>query len=193
MLQQACRQAKAWHDAGLGDPVMAINISPRKFQHPDFMATVREALDSSGVDPRRIELEITEGAVMEEAEATITKMSELRALGVYLAIDDFGTGYSSLAYLKRFPINRLKIDRSFIQGLSHQGEDAAIVKALIQLAHSLGLTVVAEGVELALQEACLRDWGCDLMQGFGYARPLPVGDATALLASTRPEALQALN
>jgi diguanylate cyclase (GGDEF)-like protein len=191
VLQQACRQAKAWHDAGLGRPMMAINISPRQFQHPDFMAMVREALDSSGVDPRLIELEITEGAVMDDAEATIAKMAELRQLGLHLAIDDFGTGYSSLAYLKRFPINRLKIDRSFIQCLGRQGEDAAIVQALIQLAHSLGMSVVAEGVEESGQEDCLRDWGCDLMQGFGYARPTPVQAATALLVANQPEATQA--
>ncbi|MFG6442604.1 EAL domain-containing protein [Roseateles sp. LKC17W] len=181
VLQQACRQAKAWHDAGLGKPVMAINISPRQFQHPDFMAMVHEALDHSGVDPHRIELEITEGAMMDDAEATIAKMAELRRLGLHLAIDDFGTGYSSLAYLRRFPINRLKIDRSFIRDLGQDDEGAAIVQALIQLAHSLGMTVVAEGVEDDRQERCLRDWGCDMMQGFGYARPLPARDAAALL------------
>ena len=181
VLQQACRQAKAWHDSGMGRPVVAVNISPRQFQHPEFMATVREALASAGVDPRFIELEITEGAMMDDAEATIAKMAELRALGLHLAIDDFGTGYSSLAYLKRFPIDRLKIDRTFVRDLGQDEGGAAIVQAMIQLAHSLGLTVVAEGVEDAGQEACLRDWQCDLMQGFGYARPVPMKEATALL------------
>ena len=188
VLQQACRQAKAWHDAGPGRPVVAINISPRQFQHPEFMATVREALSTSGVDPRFIELEITEGAMMDDAEATIAKMAELRALGLHLAIDDFGTGYSSLAYLKRFPINRLKIDRAFVRDLGQDASGAAIVQAMIQLSHSLGLTVVAEGVEDANQEACLRDWHCDVMQGFGYARPQPVQEATAFLAQCRSEA-----
>ncbi|MDR7267537.1 diguanylate cyclase (GGDEF)-like protein [Pelomonas saccharophila] len=182
VLLQACRQAKAWHDSGLGRPIVAVNISPRQFQHPEFMATVHDALDSTGMNPRFIELEITEGAMMDDAESTIAKMAELRALGLHLAIDDFGTGYSSLAYLKRFPINRLKIDRAFVRDLGHHEGGAAIVQAMIQLSHSLGLTVVAEGVEDASQEACLRGWQCDVMQGFGYARPVPVADATAFMA-----------
>jgi EAL domain-containing protein (putative c-di-GMP-specific phosphodiesterase class I) len=188
VLQQACRQARAWHDSGLGMPVVAVNISPRQFQHPGFMATVREALDSAGVDPHFIELEITEGAMMDDAESTIAKMAELRALGLHLAIDDFGTGYSSLAYLKRFPINRLKIDRAFVRDLGQDEGGAAIVQAMIQLSHSLGMTVVAEGVEDASQEACLRDWHCDVMQGFGYARPQPVREATAFLEQCSREA-----
>ena len=188
VLQQACRQARTWHDSGLGRPVVAINISPRQFQHPEFMATVREALSSTGADPRFIELEITEGAMMDDAESTIAKMAELRALGLHLAIDDFGTGYSSLAYLKRFPINRLKIDRAFVRDLGQDEGGAAIVQAMIQLSHSLGMTVVAEGVEDASQEACLRDWRCDVMQGFGYARPQPVREATAFLEQCHGEA-----
>jgi len=189
VLHQACRQAKTWHDTGPERPVMAVNISPRQFQHPEFMATVREALRDSGVDPCCIELEITEGAMMDDAESTIAKMAELRALGLHLAIDDFGTGYSSLAYLKRFPIDRLKIDRSFVRDLARDEDGAAIVQALIQLAHSLGMTVVAEGVEDEHQEACLRDWRCDLMQGFGYARPLPEPGASALLEAQRAESI----
>ncbi|KQW43534.1 MULTISPECIES: bifunctional diguanylate cyclase/phosphodiesterase [unclassified Roseateles] len=188
VLQQACRQARAWHDSGLGKPIVAINISPRQFQHPEFMATVREALDSAGIDPHFIELEITEGAMMDDAESTIAKMAELRALGLHLAIDDFGTGYSSLAYLKRFPINRLKIDRAFVRDLGQDEGGAAIVQAMIQLSHSLGMTVVAEGVEDAAQEACLRGWQCDVMQGFGYARPVPVADATAFMERCSREA-----
>ena len=188
VLQQGCRQAKAWHDLGLGRPVVAINISPRQFQHPEFMNTVREALSSTGADPRFIELEITEGAMMDDAESTIAKMAELRALGLHLAIDDFGTGYSSLAYLKRFPINRLKIDRAFVRDLGQDEGGAAIVQAMIQLSHSLGLTVVAEGVEDAAQEDCLRGWQCDVMQGFGYARPVPVREATAWFERCASEA-----
>ena len=152
------------------------------------MASVREALDSSGIAPHFIELEITEGAMMDDAEATIAKMAELRALGLHLAIDDFGTGYSSLAYLKRFPINRLKIDRAFVRDLGQDEGGAAIVKAMIQLSHSLDMTVVAEGVEDAAQETCLRGWHCDVMQGFGYARPVPVADATAFMERCSREA-----
>lgn len=181
VLMQACRQAQAWHALGLGRPTMAINISPRQFQHPDFMASVREALQLTGVDPDCIELEITESAMMDDADATIATMNELRALGLHLAIDDFGTGYSSLAYLKRFPLERLKIDRSFVRDLGPQGDGAAIVKAMIQLAHSLQMTVVAKGVEEPTQVDCLRDWRCDVIQGFLYARPVPVPEAQRLL------------
>lgn len=191
VLQQACQQARAWQDSGLGRPVVAINISPRQFQHPGFMDSVREALHSSGADPRCIELEITEGATMDDADCTIAKMAALRELGLHLAIDDFGTGYSSLAYLRRFPIDRLKIDRSFVRDLGQDAGGAAIVQAMIQLAHSLGLTVVAEGVETADQEACLRGWRCDLMQGYGYARPVPAAEATAWLAQRGTAAITA--
>ncbi|MCV2365958.1 bifunctional diguanylate cyclase/phosphodiesterase [Paucibacter sp. DJ1R-11] len=181
VLQQACAQARAWQEAGLGEPMVAVNISPRQFQHPEFMDMVRQTLQSSGVNPGQMELEITEGAVMDEADGSTAQLHALRALGLHLAIDDFGTGYSSLAYLRRFPINRLKIDRSFITDLMRRSEDAAIVQALIQLSHSLGLTVVAEGVEDLSQEACLRDWGCDLMQGYVYARPVPAAQASEML------------
>lgn len=183
VLRQACHQARAWADAGLGQPMVAINVSPRQFQHPGFLDSVREALAESGVAPAQIELEITEGAVMGDAEATIRSLHALRALGLQLAIDDFGTGYASLAYLRRFPLNRLKIDQSFIRPLGSQGEDVAIVEALIHLSHSLGLHVVAEGVELAAQEDCLRRLGCDAMQGYLFARPSPAEAATALLQS----------
>ncbi|WP_428508009.1 putative bifunctional diguanylate cyclase/phosphodiesterase [Roseateles sp.] len=181
VLQQACAQARAWQEAGLGEPMVAVNISPRQFQHPEFMEMVRQTLQRSGVNPGQMELEITEGAVMDEADGSTAQLHALRALGLHLAIDDFGTGYSSLAYLRRFPINRLKIDRSFITDLMRRSEDAAIVQALIQLSHSLGLTVVAEGVEDLSQEACLREWGCDLMQGYVYARPVPAAQASEML------------
>jgi diguanylate cyclase (GGDEF)-like protein len=193
VLQQACQQARAWRDAGLGEITLAVNISPRQFQHPDFMSMVKEAIATSGVDATRLELEITESAVMDEAESTIHAMQALRELGLHLAIDDFGTGHSSLAYLKRFPINRLKIDRSFVRGLGTSREDAAIVRAVIQLSHSLGMTVVAEGVEEPGQEACLREWGCDQVQGFLLGRPAPAAQATLLLQASRRVAAPDLN
>ncbi|MFG6469063.1 putative bifunctional diguanylate cyclase/phosphodiesterase [Roseateles sp. BYS87W] len=186
VLQQACRQAQAWQVAGYGQPVVAVNISPRQLQHPSFMAMVRDVLQSTGVDPSSLELEITESAVMDDAEGTIATLSALRDLGLQLAIDDFGTGYSNLAYLRRFPIHRLKIDRSFVRDLGRDASAAAIVRGLIQLAHSLQLSVVAEGVEEPTQEACLRDWGCELMQGFGFARPMPEPDATMFLRARPP-------
>lgn len=187
VLAQACRQAKAWHDAGWPELTMAVNISPRQFAHPDFMAMVQEALQASGVAPAQIELEITEGAVMDDADAAIAEMVALRALGLQLAIDDFGTGHASLAYLKRFPINRLKIDRSFVHELAVHRENAAIVRAVVQLGHSLGLSVVAEGVEELQEERFLREWGCDLMQGYLFARPMSADEAGAFLARARTD------
>jgi diguanylate cyclase (GGDEF)-like protein len=190
VLTQACRQAKAWHDAGWPELSMAVNISPRQFAHPEFRSMVQEALQLSGVAPAQVELEITEGAVMDDADAAIEEMRALRDMGLQLAIDDFGTGHASLAYLKRFPINRLKIDRSFVHELAVQRENAAIVRAVVQLGHSLGLSVVAEGVEQPQEERFLREWGCDLMQGYLFARPMPAEAASAMLAqqSTPPRA-----
>lgn len=185
VLETACRQARAWADAGHGPVMVAINISPRQFQHPGFLQSVRDVLELTGVDPAQVELEITEGAVMQETETTIALLHALRGLGLALAIDDFGTGYASLAYLRRFPLNRLKIDQSFTRQLTARTEDMAIVKALIELSHSLGLEVVAEGVELADQEACLRRLQCDVIQGYWLARPAPAAAGTALLEAAR--------
>lgn len=181
VLRQACTQAKAWADAGLGSPKVAVNISPRQFNHPDFMATVRDTLAETGVDPAQIELEITEGSVMDDAEASIAQLHALRALGLGLAIDDFGTGYASLSYLRRFPLNRLKIDRAFIKPLGSNVQDDTIVRTVIELAHSLGLSVTAEGVEYEAQEAMLQRWGCDMVQGFLHSKPSPAAVATQVL------------
>jgi EAL domain-containing protein (putative c-di-GMP-specific phosphodiesterase class I) len=185
VLAQACRQAKAWADAGLGRPVVAVNISPRQFNHPDFLATVRETLQATGVDARQIELEITEGSVMDDAEASIAQLHALREMGLQLAIDDFGTGYASLSYLRRFPLDRLKIDRSFITQLAASEQDDTIVRTVIELAHSLGLSVTAEGVETRAQEEMLERWGCDVVQGFLHARPAPAPAAVKLLEAAR--------
>ncbi len=181
VLREACRQAKAWADAGLGTPKVAVNISPRQFAHPDFLAMVRDTLRDTGVDPRQIEVEITEGSVMNDAEASIAQLHALREMGLKLAIDDFGTGYASLAYLRRFPLDRLKIDRSFVTPLGSSADADTIVRTVIELAHCLGLSVTAEGVETAAQEALLRSWSCDVVQGFLHSRPGPAAGATALL------------
>ncbi len=181
VLRQACLQARAWADAGHRDLVVAVNISPRQFRHPDFLAGVAQVLHETGVDPKQIELEITEGSVMDDAEASIAQLHSLRAMGMHLAIDDFGTGYASLAYLRRFPLDRLKIDRSFIMQLNGRPEDDAIVRTVIELAHSLGMDVTAEGVETVEQENVLKGWACDTVQGFLHARPAPVAAATELL------------
>jgi diguanylate cyclase (GGDEF)-like protein len=185
VLREACLQARAWTEAGLGQPVVAVNISPRQFRHPDFLASVAATLRETGADPRQIELEITEGSVMDDAEAGIVQLHALREMGMHLAIDDFGTGYASLAYLRRFPLDRLKIDRSFVIPLNQRPEDDTLVRTMIELAHSLGLAVTAEGVETVEQEAALKAWACDTVQGFLHARPVPVDQATALLVADR--------
>jgi diguanylate cyclase (GGDEF)-like protein len=191
VLEQACRQAKTWADSGAGKPLVAVNIAPRQFNHPDFLGMVRDTLARTGVDPRQIELEITEGSVMNDAENSIIQLHALRELGLHLAIDDFGTGYASLSYLRRFPLDRLKIDRSFIRQLTTSEQDDTIVRTVIELAHTLGLSVTAEGVETIEQETVLQGWGCDVIQGFLRFRPSPAAVATASLEKDRQDALQA--
>lgn len=188
VLEQACRQARTWADSGAGKPLVAINISPRQFNHPDFLATVRDTLRSTGVDPRQIELEITEGSVMNDAEASIVQLRALREMGLQLAIDDFGTGYASLSYLRRFPLDRLKIDRSFIMQLNLSEQDDTIVRTVIELAHTLGLSVTAEGVETIEQETVLQGWGCDVIQGFLRFRPAPASTCTGQLEKDKLDA-----
>ena len=180
VLEAACRQLQAWQEQGLAVPV-AVNISPRQFAAPGFLSHLETLLATSGVKPALLELEINEGVVMEDAEAAIALLKRLRALGLRLAIDDFGTGYSSLAYLSRFPIDKLKIDQSFVRNMASVGEQRAIVQATIGLGHSLGLSVIAEGVETDEQRSLLCGWRCDQIQGYYYSRPLPAAAATAFL------------
>ncbi len=175
VLRQACDQAFAWRTAGPGGtPLrMSINLSARQFSQPNLPSLVEEVLADSRVEPSSICFEITESAVMDDALSTVAAMDHLKALGVRLSIDDFGTGYSSFTYLKRFPVDELKVDRSFVTGLLEDGEDSAIVAAVINLAHSLNLNTVAEGVELSSQVDRLRTLGCDSAQGYYFGRPLP--------------------
>jgi diguanylate cyclase (GGDEF)-like protein len=173
VLRTAFMQLKAWDNAGIRVNRMAINISGRQFHHSNLVETVEELLRETGVDAHRIELELTETVVMRDVEATIHTLERLKALGVHLSIDDFGTGYSSLAYLKRFPIDTLKIDRSFTRDASNTAADAAIVGTIISLGHNLGKRVVAEGVETRGQIDFLRELKCDELQGFYFSRPLP--------------------
>lgn len=181
VLAEACRQAKIWSLETPRKFVIAVNISPRQFHHPSFLRRVTETLAESMIDPAFIELEITEGIVMRDVERTIELLEDLRERGLTLAIDDFGTGYSSLAYLKRFSIDKLKIDQSFVRHLRPNSEDAAIVQAVINLGHHLGLSVIAEGVETAGQRELLRSWGCDEIQGYFYGRPLSADKATEFI------------
>jgi EAL domain-containing protein (putative c-di-GMP-specific phosphodiesterase class I) len=187
VLEEACRQAKEWqeqHPAADAPLKMSVNISARQFQRPDeLVREVAQVFEETGLAPGSLVLEITESMIMEEAERNVDVLERLRGLGVQVAVDDFGTGYSSLAYLKRFPVDMLKVDKSFVDGLGENLEDTAIVKAVINLAHALGLRTVAEGVETTGQLDQLRALGCELGQGYYFSRPLPARKASALPAS----------
>jgi len=175
VLHAACRQARSWQD--LGRPLrMAVNLSGHQIVHGDIVATVSEVLAETGLAPQWLELEITEGFVLSHAEAGVRTLERLKALGVSLAIDDFGTGYSSLSYLKRLPVDRLKIDRSFVQGVPGDRDDAAIITTIIAMARSLKLEVIAEGVEEEAQLTFLREQDCDEYQGYFLGRPLPLAE-----------------
>ncbi len=183
VLRAACKQARAWLAAGVKNVHIAVNLSALQFKQPDFAGLVLSILEENGLDPAlgAIELELTESLLMDDAEAAVETLTRLHASGIQFSIDDFGTGYSSLTYLKRFPISSLKIDRSFVNDLSRNKEDEAIVAAIIALGHSLGLKVIAEGVETEMQHAQLHKNGCDEMQGFLFSRPLPATEITSLL------------
>ena len=173
VLHSACAQNKAWQDAGLPPVMMSVNVSARQFRQDHFIQTIAEILRSTGLEPRYLEIELTESAVMHDAEQFIAMLAQLKQLGVSIAVDDFGTGYSSLSYLKRFPVDRLKVDRSFVLDIATDVDDAAIVRAIIALGHNLGLKVVAEGVETREQLEFLRANHCDELQGYYFSRPMP--------------------
>lgn len=172
VLREACRQQYEWLSAGKQVGRIAVNLSPRQFRQRNFPETVKAILKETGLKAEHLELEITESCAMEHAGETINQLNQLRQMGLFLAIDDFGTGYSSLAYLKRFPIQKLKIDSSFIHDIHDDANDAAIAKSIIGLAHNMQLDVVAEGVEKQAQAQWLREQGCDQGQGYLFARPL---------------------
>lgn len=180
VLEEACRQAAHWRKTGLPPLRMAVNLSPIQFRKQDVATLVAEILERTGLEPNRLELELTETIVLNDTEATVATLRRLQALGVSLSIDDFGTGYSSLAYVKSFPVNRLKIDQCFVRNLLDDPSDAAIVRAIVNLGHSLGLKVIAEGVERPEQAEHLRAEGCDEVQGYYFGKPVPAGDFTAL-------------
>lgn len=172
VFRKACWQNKAWQAAGLPPMRLAVNFSARQFQQPTFISSVEEILKDTQLDPNRIELEITESSIMKDPDQAIEKLLELKMMGIKVAIDDFGTGYSSLNYLKRFPIDTLKIDRSFVSDICKHHHDKAIVQAIITLGHALDLTVVAEGVETREQLDYLMELGCDVVQGFLFSKGL---------------------
>jgi diguanylate cyclase (GGDEF)-like protein/PAS domain S-box-containing protein len=182
VLNTACAQNKEWQAQGHPPICVSVNISGQQFKQQNLITTVAQTLESSGLDPRYLILEITESIIMQRTGEIMALFHELRAMGLRFSIDDFGTGYSSLGYLKRFPIHELKIDRSFVKEITTNADDAAIAKAIIAMAHSLKLTVVAEGVETEQQLKLLSDEGCDRMQGYLISHPLPAGEVVKFLA-----------
>jgi diguanylate cyclase (GGDEF)-like protein len=183
VLQEACRQCFEWQQQGLPALRMAVNVAATQFRRGNLMQVIRHALEQTGLEPQFLEIELTESAVMLDAEESATILQQLSRMGVLVSVDDFGTGYSSIAYLRRFPIDKLKIDRAFVQDLGSKTEDALIIKAIISLAHSLRLKVVAEGVETPEQLSFLRSFGCDQYQGFHFSPPLPANEFSAKLSS----------
>jgi diguanylate cyclase (GGDEF)-like protein/PAS domain S-box-containing protein len=181
VLYEACRQAKAWQDAGLPKVPVAVNVSARQFRQAGFVQEVLGALESAGLAPGYLELELTESLMMQNIESVIAGMRQLKELGVRLSIDDFGTGYSSLSYLRRFPLDYLKIDRSFVRDMLNDAPGSAIVRSMITLGHSLGCRIIAEGVETRDQLGYLTREGCDEIQGYLCSRPVPVAQAQELL------------
>jgi diguanylate cyclase (GGDEF)-like protein/PAS domain S-box-containing protein len=182
VLNQAARQLQVWQGRGMPDLRVAVNLSPSQFHERGLVPNVARALSDSAVRPETLEIEITEGVAMEDAEVTVANLMALRELKVGISIDDFGTGYSSLSYLKRFPVTTLKIDRSFVSDVVTNSADAGIVRAIVAMAHGMKLNVIAEGVETKEQFAYLRENSCDALQGYWFSRPLPVEAVDKLLA-----------
>jgi predicted signal transduction protein with EAL and GGDEF domain/FixJ family two-component response regulator len=188
VLRQACIQAKAWRDAGLGPLCVAVNLSGRQVRRDNFVRFVLETVSEVGIDPSLLELELTESILMDLASGDDEKLCRLRDAGIRFSIDDFGTGYSSLSYVKRLPIDALKVDQSFVTGLPGNANDAAITRAIISMASSLGIPVIGEGVETPAQAAFLRSAGCHKLQGYLFGRPAPAHEIETLLREARHNA-----
>jgi EAL domain-containing protein (putative c-di-GMP-specific phosphodiesterase class I) len=180
VLQTACAQWKRWIDSGLVSSPVAVNVSALQFRHEGFCRLVKRVLDDTGLAPEFLELELTESLLFSNEDVMFEILAELKAMGVRLAIDDFGTGSSSLSYLRQFPVSKLKIDRSFIRDLAHNGNDVSITAAIINLAKCLKLKVTAEGVENEAQLSFLRKHGCDEVQGFFFSKPLTAAEVSTM-------------
>jgi EAL domain-containing protein (putative c-di-GMP-specific phosphodiesterase class I)/GGDEF domain-containing protein len=180
-LREACRQNQAWRAAGLPETRMAVNLSSVQFRQPDLEVRIARVLEETGLAPDGLELELTESMLLQDADATIETLRTIREMGIHLSIDDFGTGYSSLSYIKRFPVDALKIDQSFVREVTTSPEDSAITTSIVLMGKSLGLTVVAEGVETRSQLEFLRVLECDEAQGYLFSRPVPAKEAGELL------------
>ena len=181
ILRTACEQIKNWQEEGIPLPQLSVNISARQFTDPDFLQIVEDALMDSGLAPEHLELEITESMLIGDVKRIELQLKRLKKMGIRVALDDFGTGYSSLSYLKNFPVDVLKIDQSFIREMTHDSRDANIARAIIEMGHSLGQNIVAEGVETEEQLRYLVHRECDIIQGYFFSPPLPGSKMTALL------------
>ncbi len=185
VLASACAQWRAWAKAGIEAPPLAINLSARQFRDSRLVGIITRVLEESGMPPDHLILEITESMVVGNIDTTIETLRALQAIGLRIAMDDFGTGYSSLSYLKRLPVSILKIDQSFVRDITTDASDAAVVVAVIALAHSLHMTVIAEGVETEEQYLLLRNQGCDQCQGYYFSKPLPPTEVVTRFAGIR--------
>ena len=193
VLLQACSDRRRWDNRGQTDSVtMAVNVSAHQLMVTDFAATVASALVGTGTNPELLTLEVTESVFVQDSERALVVLAELKDLGVRLALDDFGTGYASLSYLKRFPIDIVKIDQGFIADLEIDPSSKAIVSAIVELAHQLKMSVVAEGIETADQRSLLESLGCDLCQGYYFARPMPAADLDALTQASNAAGVTAV-
>jgi EAL domain-containing protein (putative c-di-GMP-specific phosphodiesterase class I) len=179
VLRTACGQLKLWQNEGKPPVKMAVNLSAREFQGANLLQGVTRIIEDIGIDPAWLEIEITESTIMQHGDTAIFTLRKFREMGMALALDDFGTGYSSLSYLKRFPIDRLKIDRSFVRDIETDPDDAAIVRGIVALSHSIGLRVLAEGVETLAQMQLLQQCGCDEAQGYYFSEPVPADQVFA--------------
>jgi len=188
-LREVLKQSSIWYETkGLDAGIVAVNVSPQEFARSSFIRDVELALADYPIDPSRIQIELTESSLIEDEIVAIERMHELKRLGFTLAIDDFGTGYSSFSYLSRFPVDKLKIDRSFVVNLKNGPRDEAVVSAMVEVAHQLGIQVIAEGIETNEERKILKDKGCDQIQGYLYGRPMSVADST-LFASKQVEVI----
>jgi EAL domain-containing protein (putative c-di-GMP-specific phosphodiesterase class I) len=183
VISTVCEQIRIWSHTPIGPRQVSVNVSGRQFVDHDLEEDVRRALLESGIEAELLELELTESSLMQNTEATISALLALKRRGVKLSIDDFGTGYSSLAYLQRFPIDKVKIDLAFVRNITGNTNDATIAQTIVQMAHSLKMKAIAEGVETAGQLAYLRHHGCDEMQGYYFSHPLPLDEVEELLTA----------
>jgi EAL domain-containing protein (putative c-di-GMP-specific phosphodiesterase class I) len=181
VLDAACKQTRAWCGEGFDRLNVAVNLSARQFRQPDLLTMIQQTVARNQLEPRQIVIELTETVVMSDAHRSAATLESLHACGFPVAVDDFGTGYSSMSYLKRLPVSKLKIDRSFVSDLGAGAKSDSIVSAVIALAHGLGMTVVAEGVETAIQRSILAGFGCDQYQGYLFSRPVPADQVLGLL------------